>query len=664
MSVEDVKEVEVLYDYTYSDDTGTVEIQEGDVYKLLEKTNDEWWHVCSLANNNPSKDTDGFFVPAQYVRILKKNLDLDNALSTLDDVLDEEEKRMSEKSIGKLDSEDKTATVIGLELQDKQPTSKTSANGMPEIRKRESDGDDEYVNLAQYRLEANIPSVDNSSANGNESDYANLPYQHAQPCDQMPKLQDGLFVKILVEDMPWDVYDDHSGRRFFHNRDTGELTWKPPRKEKPASPPQKSPVPANDRERSQAERGEAGFDTDSLNEYEQVDENGDVFYVHKATQERDQLSGYLNKAKIAEAGKKKVKKSWNQTFVVLQSSNLVFYKDSKAAAQKPGSPHGRPEGVISLLGAKISFNPPREFTSKRNTILVCVSQQEISFFFKSEDEKLIHEFLFRMKMVANDISQDLSPRDTEGTLSRPGITRSQSSEEGSLGVNMDKGRSMVGIKAKLLNFISRRPTQEDLVKRGIIKDSVFGSTLQNLCERDKCSVPTFVLECITAVENKGLDHDGLYRISGNLAEIQRLRYVIDKDDTHNLMDPQWDIHTLTGALKLFFRELKEPLFPFKSVNKFLDAARKETSKEKLKAFKEALASLPKSNFETMRVLFQHLKNVVHFSQENRMQVQNVAIVFGPTLMWAEGDLSNMAVLTMCQSRVVEYMLLEYDALFQ
>lgn len=67
----------------------------------------------------------------------------------------------------------------------------------------------------------------------------------------MPRLQDGLFVKILVEDMPWDVYDDHSGRRFFHNRDTGELTWKPPRKEKPASPPQKSPVPANDRERSQ-----------------------------------------------------------------------------------------------------------------------------------------------------------------------------------------------------------------------------------------------------------------------------------------------------------------------------------------------------------------------------------------------------------------------------
>lgn len=38
-----------------------------------------------------------------------------------------------------------------------------------------------------------------------------------------------------------------------------------------------------------------------------------------------------------------------------------------------------------------------------------------------------------------------------------------------------------------------------------LADSVFGSTLQNLCDRDKCTVPTFVLECITAVENKGTD---------------------------------------------------------------------------------------------------------------------------------------------------------------
>lgn len=51
-----------------------------------------------------------------------------------------------------------------------------------------------------------------------------------------------------------------------------------------------------------------------------------------------------------------------------------------------------------------------------------------------------------------------------------------------------------------------------------------------------------------------------------------MKCVAAADEDHNLMDQQWDIHTLTGALKLFFRELKEPLFPFKVVNKFLDAS--------------------------------------------------------------------------------------------
>ena len=39
-------------------------------------------------------------------------------------------------------------------------------------------------------------------------------------------------------------------------------------------------------------------------------------------------------------------------------------------------------------------------------------------------------------------------------------------------------------------------------------------------------------------------------------------------------------------------------------------AEKESRKDKLKAFKEALSSLPKCNYETMRVLFQHLTKYV------------------------------------------------------
>lgn len=49
---------------------------------------------------------------------------------------------------------------------------------------------------------------------------------------------------------------------------------------------------------------------------------------------------------------------------------------------------------------------------------------------------------------------------------------------------------------------------------------------------------------------------------------------LSTDDKYDLYDPQWDIHVLTGALKLFFRELKEPVFPFIMYDRFSEAISK------------------------------------------------------------------------------------------
>ena len=46
------------------------------------------------------------------------------------------------------------------------------------------------------------------------------------------------------------------------------------------------------------------------------------------------------------------------------------------------------------------------------------------------------------------------------------------------------------------------------------------------------------------------------------------------DEYYDLNDQVWDIHTITGALKLFFRELSEPLFTFKLLQQFLDTLSK------------------------------------------------------------------------------------------
>lgn len=44
------------------------------------------------------------------------------------------------------------------------------------------------------------------------------------------------------------------------------------------------------------------------------------------------------------------------------------------------------------------------------------------------------------------------------------------------------------------------------------------------------------------------------------------------DEKVNLEDSKWeDIHVTTGALKMFFRELPEPLFTYTSFNDFVEA---------------------------------------------------------------------------------------------
>ncbi|XP_042372924.1 rho GTPase-activating protein 15-like, partial [Plectropomus leopardus] len=138
-------------------------------------------------------------------------------------------------------------------------------------------------------------------------------------------------------------------------------------------------------------------------------------------------------------------------------------------------------------------------------------------------------------------------------------------------------------------------------------DNVFGCHLATLCAQERTTVPSFVEKCVKAVEKRGLDIDGLYRVSGNLAVIQKLRFKADHEEL-DLEDGQWeDVHVITGALKLFFRELPEPLFPYSHFNKFITAIRIPDYNTKLSCMYELVRSLPPANHDTMKLLFGHLR---------------------------------------------------------
>ena len=129
-------------------------------------------------------------------------------------------------------------------------------------------------------------------------------------------------------------------------------------------------------------------------------------------------------------------------------------------------------------------------------------------------------------------------------------------------------------------------------------------------------------------------------------------------------DSQWeDIHVVTGALKMFFRELSEPLFPYSFFERFVEAIKKQDSNEKIETMRSLVKRLPPPNHDTMKILFRHLTKIVAKASQNLMSTQSLGIVFGPTLLRAENESGNVAVHMVYQNQIAEFMLTEYDKIF-
>ena len=68
-----------------------------------------------------------------------------------------------------------------------------------------------------------------------------------------------------------------------------------------------------------------------------------------------------------------------------------------------------------------------------------------------------------------------------------------------------------------------------------------------------------------------------------------------------------------------------------------------------------VSRLPPPHQATLLALLRHLDKVTQYKEVNRMAVSNLAIVFGPTLMWPPAHLTNttMALNMMQQNMIVE-----------
>ena len=191
--------------------------------------------------------------------------------------------------------------------------------------------------------------------------------------------------------------------------------------------------------------------------------------------------------------------------------------------------------------------------------------------------------------------------------------------------------------------------------------------MENICRREHSEVPAFVVTCVEEIEARGLDTDGLYRTSGNLAQVQKLRCMVDQGQA--IAWDKWEIAVLTGALKMFFRELRDPLITTEVYDQLTEYATRPDLRRSLDPagreayLRKCLNMLPEVHFSTARFLFGHFVRVLEHSSSNRMELQSLAIVVAPNLMAPHTDVRSVATHALLQKYIAEDLIQFYYNIF-
>ncbi|PRT52745.1 RHO GTPase-activating protein RGD1 [Wickerhamiella sorbophila] len=194
---------------------------------------------------------------------------------------------------------------------------------------------------------------------------------------------------------------------------------------------------------------------------------------------------------------------------------------------------------------------------------------------------------------------------------------------------------------------------------------VYGTPLEDLLDQEEGTVPRVVYQCVQAIDNFGLEVEGIYRTNGNSVQVQEIKREFDADSAAvDLLRPNAvvnDIHSVASALKQYFRELPDPLLTREFHREFINAANISDDIRRRDSIHAIINKLPDANYTTLRYLVFHLYRVQERESINRMNITNLGIVWGPTLMAT--DYSNVGEMAI-QGRVVETVLANAYAIFE
>nr|XP_012293327.1 rho GTPase-activating protein 4 isoform X3 [Aotus nancymaae] len=162
---------------------------------------------------------------------------------------------------------------------------------------------------------------------------------------------------------------------------------------------------------------------------------------------------------------------------------------------------------------------------------------------------------------------------------------------------------------------------------------LFGGDMEKFIQSSGQSVPLVVESCIRFINLNGLQHEGIFRVSGPQLRVSEIRDAFERGE-----DPlvegcsAHDLDLVAGVLKLYFRSLEPPLFPPDLFSELLASSELEATAARVEHVSRLLWRLPAPVLVVLRYLFTFLNHLAQYSDENMMDPYNLAVCFGPTLL--------------------------------
>ncbi|KAG5352722.1 hypothetical protein C0989_000875 [Termitomyces sp. Mn162] len=204
--------------------------------------------------------------------------------------------------------------------------------------------------------------------------------------------------------------------------------------------------------------------------------------------------------------------------------------------------------------------------------------------------------------------------------------------------NISPERDLNKLKSYIPRSMASAIPEPILYQHGIVglcNDLIFGFSLVDYATSkglQEGEMPKIVRICIQEIDGRGLESEGIYRVSGRHAIVQTMQHNIEKDEECFEFSYRDDVYAVSSLLKLYLRELPEPVFKFPLQERIQHTEdRADHIANNFMLLRSKIRRLPSVHQSTLKALLEHLSRVAAFSDKNKMDPKNLAIVFGSVI---------------------------------